>query len=133
MDTHEHKQSLRTPLAKVRGLGSAKEGVEHWWHQRLTSLALIPLTLWFVYAVVTLSGADYKTVAAWGGAPLNAIFLVLLIGTTFHHTVAGCQVVIEDYVHNEVLKTLSLITLKFVAIVLAAAGIFAVLKLALGH
>jgi succinate dehydrogenase / fumarate reductase membrane anchor subunit len=133
MDMHADKKSLRTPLAKVRGLGSAKEGVEHWWFQRMTALALIPLTLWFVYAVIALSGADYKTVAAWAGAPLNAIFLVLLIATMFHHAVLGCQVVIEDYVHHEALKTVSLITLKFTAIVLAAASIFAVLKLALGH
>jgi succinate dehydrogenase / fumarate reductase membrane anchor subunit len=92
--------SYRTPLGRVRGLGSAKEGVAHWWAQRLTALALIPLTLWFVISVVQMIGADPPQVVEWIGSPVTAILLIVLIGATFHHAQLGVQVVIEDYVHT---------------------------------
>ena len=96
--------SLRSPLDRVRGLGAAKEGVAHWWAQRMTALALIPLTVWFVASIVGLAGADYDTTVDWVGRPLPAVLLLLLIAATFHHAQLGLQVVIEDYVHHEGLK-----------------------------
>ncbi len=122
--------SLRTDLGKVRGLGSAKEGTQHWWAQRLTALALIPLILWFVASVAGLAGADIGPVRAWIAQPVTAILLVVLIGVTFHHMQLGLQVVIEDYVHSEWLKITSIILVKFAAVLLAATAAFAVLKIA---
>jgi succinate dehydrogenase / fumarate reductase, membrane anchor subunit len=123
--------SLRSPLGRVRGLGSAKEGVAHWWAQRLTALALIPLTLWFVIAVISLAGAGHARTVAWIASPVPAVLLVLLIAATFYHAVLGLQVVIEDYIHGEVLRLSLILIVKGASIVLAAAAIFAVLKLAL--
>jgi succinate dehydrogenase / fumarate reductase, membrane anchor subunit len=123
--------SLRSPLGRVRGLGSAKEGVAHWWAQRLTALALIPLTLWFVISVISLAGAGHARTVAWIAAPVPAVLLVLLIAATFYHAVLGLQVVIEDYIHNEALRLGLIIVVKAAAVVLGAAAIFAVLKLAL--
>ncbi|MBT5456061.1 MAG: succinate dehydrogenase, hydrophobic membrane anchor protein [Rhodospirillaceae bacterium] len=122
--------SLRTDLGKVRGLGSAKEGTQHWWAQRLTAIALVPLVLWFVASVAGLAGADIGPVRAWIAQPVTAILLVLLIGVTFHHMQLGLQVVIEDYVHAEWLKITGIILVKFTAVLLAAAASFAILKIA---
>ncbi|MGQ0663721.1 MAG: succinate dehydrogenase, hydrophobic membrane anchor protein [Pseudomonadota bacterium] len=124
--------SMRSELGRARGLGSAKEGVSHWWAQRVTAVALIPLSLWFVAEVVGLAGADQRAVAAWIGAPVPALLLVLLLAATFHHAQLGLTVVIEDYVHREGLKIAGLLLVKGAAAVLGAAGIFAVLRLALG-
>ncbi|NIA68244.1 succinate dehydrogenase, hydrophobic membrane anchor protein [Pelagibius litoralis] len=121
--------SLRSPLGRVRGLGSAKDGTGHWWAQRLTALALIPLTVWFCVAVVSLSGADHAAVAAWAGSPLVAGLLILLIAATFYHAYLGVQVVIEDYVHSEMFKIAGLLLAKAAAIVLALTGILSVLLL----
>jgi succinate dehydrogenase / fumarate reductase, membrane anchor subunit len=123
--------SLRSPLGRVRGLGSAKEGVAHWWAQRVTALALIPLTLWFVIAVISLAGADHAQAVRWIASPAPAVLLVLLIVATFYHAVLGLQVVIEDYIHPESLRMALILAVKGAAILLAAAAIFAVLKLAL--
>ena len=123
--------SLRTDLGRVRGLGSAKEGAAHWWAQRVTAVALIPLSLWLVGALASLAGAEVGAVRAWIANPIVAITLVLLIGVTFHHMQLGMQVVIEDYVHTEWAKISGIVLVKFGAVVLAAAGIFAVLKIAL--
>jgi succinate dehydrogenase / fumarate reductase, membrane anchor subunit len=123
-------QSLRTPLGRVIGRGSAKEGVEHWWRQRLTAVALVPLALWFVATLLVHLGGDYSQAAQWIGAPVPAILMVLLIGTTFYHAALGMQVVIEDYVHTEWVKLAMLVVLRFGCLVLAVAGIFAVLRLA---
>jgi succinate dehydrogenase / fumarate reductase membrane anchor subunit len=124
--------SMRSPLGRVRGLGSAKEGVHHWWMQRVTAVALIPLTLWFVFAVAGIGGLDYEAARAWIGHPLVAIALILLIAATFYHAKLGVQVVVEDYVHCEAAKLVSLLAVKFAAIVLATAAIFAVLKISFG-
>jgi len=121
---------FRTPLARVRGLGSAKEGVAHWWAQRLTAIALVPLTLWFVISIVGMVGADRPMVVAWLGHPVTAILLILLIAATFHHAQLGMQVVIEDYVHTGWLKWTSILFVKAVALVLALAAIFAILRIA---
>ncbi len=125
-------RSMRTPLARVRGLGSAKEGVHHWWAQRLTALALVPLTLWFVVSVAGLAGMDHAAAVAWIGSPAVTVLLVLLVTATFWHAQLGVQVVIEDYVHREAVKLVALIAVKFAAVLLAIASIFAVLRLAFG-
>ena len=123
---------MRSPLSRAMGLGSAKEGVEHWWAQRVTALALVPLTVWFVIAVIELAGADRALFVEWVRHPLPAVFLVLLLIATFYHGALGLQVVIEDYVESEGLRLGLLIAVRLAAIVFAARGIFAVLKLALG-
>lgn len=121
---------LRSPLGRVMGLGSAKEGVAHWWAQRVTAVALVPLIIWFVIALIGLTGADRSAVVAWLHAPLPAIATVLMLIAVFYHMALGVQVVIEDYVHSEWSKITLLLINKFVAFVLAAAGIFAVLRIA---
>ncbi len=123
---------MRTPLGRARGLGTAKAGVAHWWAQRLTALALIPLSIWFVVAVITHIGADYTVARAWIGQPVNAGLFILLIAATFHHAQLGIQVVIEDYVHGEATKLAVLITVKGAAIVAGLAAILAVLSIVFG-
>ena len=126
------RSSMRSPLARAIGLGSAKEGVEHWWAQRITALALVPLTVWFVVEVIALAGADRALFVDWVRHPVPAVLLVLLLIATFYHGALGLQVVIEDYVENEALRFGLLIVMRLAAIVLAVLGIFAVLKLSLG-
>jgi len=123
---------MRSPLGRAIGLGSAKEGVEHWWLQRITAVALVPLTLWFVIAVIRLVGADLDSLRDWVGNPLPAILLVLLLIATFYHASLGLQVVIEDYVHTELSKLGLLIIVRLACFALAVAGIFAVLSMAVG-
>ena len=122
----------RSAIARVRGLGSAKEGVQHWWVQRLTALALVPLSIWFVAGLVSLAGAPQADAAAWIARPLNATLMILTLGLTFHHAQLGLQVVIEDYVHAEGPKLALLILVKLLALALALAGALAVLRLMIG-
>jgi succinate dehydrogenase / fumarate reductase membrane anchor subunit len=110
---------LRTPLGRARGLGSAKEGVAHWWAERLTAIALVPLTIWFVVAIVELTGADRAIVAGWLGRPFNFGAVLLLVGVSIHHAQLGAQVVIEDYVKAKAVRVAALIALKLVAVLLA--------------
>lgn len=124
--------SLRSPLGRARGLGSAKQGVHHFWVQRVSAAALVPLSLWFVFSVARLHGADYAAVKHWVSAPSVAVALVLFLATLFYHSMLGVQVVIEDYVGHEGARLASLVLSKFVHAILAAASIFAVLKVALG-
>ncbi|MGH7116231.1 MAG: succinate dehydrogenase, hydrophobic membrane anchor protein [Stellaceae bacterium] len=123
---------LRSPLGRAIGLGSAKEGVEHWLVQRITAVALVPLALWFVAAVVGLVGADFDTMQGWVGRPLPAILLVLLLIATFYHAALGLQVVIEDYVQAALARIGLVILVRLACVVFAVAGIVAVLSLALG-
>jgi succinate dehydrogenase / fumarate reductase membrane anchor subunit len=120
---------LRSPLGRALGLGSAKEGVDHWWAQRITAIALVPLTLWFVIAVLELIGAGLPTFAAWVGHLLPAVLLILLLVATFYHGALGLQVVIEDYIENEALRLGMMIVMKLAATLLAVLGIFAVVKI----
>ncbi|MDP6390823.1 MAG: succinate dehydrogenase, hydrophobic membrane anchor protein [Alphaproteobacteria bacterium] len=124
--------SLRTPIGRARGLGSAKSGLHHWWMERITAVALIPLTLWFVVALVGLTGADHATAVAWLQTPLNAILMLLLIVATFHHMQLGLQVMIEDYIHAEGLKITMVIVEKLASFGLAVACGVAVLKVSFG-
>ncbi len=122
---------LRTPLARARGLGSAKEGVSHWWRQRLSGIALAPLGIWFVLALIPRIGADHEAIIAWMASPWVALMLVLLVVALLYHAQLGLQVVIEDYVHTEFAKLGLLIATKFLTVVLGLAGVLAVLRVAL--
>ena len=122
---------MRSPLGRAIGLGSAKEGVEHWWRQRMTAVALVPLVLWFVIAVIGLVGADRAAMVAWVHNPMTAVLLILLLVATFYHAALGLQVVIEDYIHGEAMRLTVLVIMRFLCIVFVVRGILAVLKLAL--
>jgi succinate dehydrogenase / fumarate reductase, membrane anchor subunit len=123
---------LRTPLARARGLGSAREGVHHWWAQRLTAIALIPLVVWFAISLVMRSGADYGAVRAWIGSPVVMVLLILTIAIGLHHGQLGLQVVIEDYVHGDGFKLALIVAVRFVAVLFGLAAIVAVLRIGFG-
>ena len=124
--------SLANPLRQVLGSGSAKGGVQHWWLQRLTSLALVPLTVWFVVSLLALPSFTHATVVAWIGQSWTALLLVLLVLIAAWHSQLGLRVIVEDYVHDAGAKTVTLVLLAFLHVLVAAAGVFAVLKVALG-
>ncbi len=124
--------SLRTPLGKALGLGSAKDGTGHWWSQRVTAAALAILGLWFAIALASLDGFDFQTVRLWLGAPLNSILLIILVATLFYHSSLGVQVVIEDYVHEDGAKVVALVLAKFIHLFAAVVGIFAVMRISFG-
>jgi succinate dehydrogenase / fumarate reductase membrane anchor subunit len=126
-------QRYRAPLGRVRGLGSAKEGVQHWWVQRLTAVALVPLSLWLVVSIIQLAGADHAAVAAWLAAPLPLGLMLVLVVATFWHAQLGLQVVIEDYVHAEAPKIVLLVLVKFACLALGLAAILALLFNAFGR
>ena len=123
--------SLRTPLSKVIGRGSAGEGVGHWWVQRVTAVALLPLTAWFVISLLGQSLQSYDAMRGWLGQPWVAVPTILLVFTLAWHSKLGVQVVIEDYVSGKAAKTTLLLLSTFVHIGAAVAGIFAILALAL--
>jgi succinate dehydrogenase / fumarate reductase, membrane anchor subunit len=124
--------SLRSPLRRVLGLGAAKEGVSHWWSQRITAVALVLLTLWFVTSLVSLPSFSHGSIVDWIGAPLNAVLLVLLTGTLIYHSQLGVQVVVEDYVTHHGLKIATMLLINFMHVALGALGIFAILRIAFG-
>ena len=124
--------SLKTPLGRVRGLGSAKDGTQHWWAQRLSAIALVPLGIWLTLSLASLSGAGRAEVAAWLQSPLAALAMIGFLGIGFWHLKLGLQVVIEDYVHGEAGKLTLLIVNTFGCVIFAAAGILSVLKLFVG-
>ena len=121
--------SRRSALGQVRGLGSAKDGTGHWWSQRLTALALVPLSLWFMISLVALAGADHATVVAWIASPMVAGLLILLVAATFYHAYLGLQVVIEDYIQGEGWKLTLLLVSQAAAIVLGLAGVLSILMI----
>ena len=123
---------MRSPLGRVLGLGSAKEGVEHWWRQRITAIALVPLTLWLVVGVIGLVGADRAALVVWLHNPMSAVLMIVLLAATFYHAALGLQVVIEDYIHGEAMRLTALTLVYGLCILLALRGIVAVLQLALG-
>ena len=123
---------LRTPLSRARGLGSAKEGVHHFWAQRITAVALIPLVAWFAISLIMMSGADYAVVRAWIGSPAVMVLLLLTIVIGLHHGQLGMQVVIEDYVHNEGMKLTLIVLLRFTAVFFGLAAIVAILRIGFG-
>ena len=124
--------SLRSPLGRARGLGSAKSGTDHWWAQRLTALALIPLVIWFVISMIVVTGADHEGALAFISSPINAVLLTLLIVAVFHHGQLGLQVVIEDYIHTKWLEVALILAVKGAATFLGVASVYAVIAIALG-
>lgn len=122
-------KSLRSELGRVRGLGSAKEGVQHWWMQRVTAIALIPLSLWFVATIVCLSDVDRATAIWWLGSPMTFGLMSLFLVALIYHAVLGLQVVIEDYIHSHATKLVLLVLLQFAGFALAAAGIVSMLMI----
>ncbi|MGE0483425.1 MAG: succinate dehydrogenase, hydrophobic membrane anchor protein [Gammaproteobacteria bacterium] len=124
--------SLRSPLGRVRGLGSAKSGAHHWLHQRLTAIAIVPLSLWFVNALLTHMHDDHATLVAWIGSPLVAALLIALLVAVFYHAKLGLQVVIEDYFHDDLVKVALLVAMKLGLAFGALLGVVAVLKISFG-
>lgn len=122
---------MRSSLGRVRGLGSAKEGVGHWWAQRVTAIALVPLSIWFVCAAISLMGADYAAYVAWIGNFGNALLMILTVLVLFYHASLGMQVVIEDYVSSEMPRIIVLLAVKFVLYAFAASCVLAVLLVAM--
>jgi succinate dehydrogenase / fumarate reductase, membrane anchor subunit len=122
----------RTPIAKVRGLGAARSGLQHWKMQRLTAIANVLLVLWFMFSAMALSGSGYDQVRAWLASPVTASLVVLLIISTFYHARLGLQVVIEDYVHHEGARIASLVAIALILLALAVTCIVAVLTVAVG-
>lgn len=122
---------MKTPIAKVRGLGSAGNGTHHWWIQKLLALALIPLTIWFVASVVQMTNADYRTVMTWMSSPVSATLMLIFMVTGIYHLKLGLQDVIEDYIPNEGLKFTLQIAISFGCILLAVVSVFSILKIAL--
>ena len=124
--------SLKSPLANVLGSGSAKDGTDHWWAQRVSAIALLVLGLWFAVSLVMLESLAFEAVFRWATRPFNGVMLLSLTLTLAWHSSLGIQVVIEDYVHGPALKTLSLIINKLLHIFLAIAGVYATVNMALG-
>jgi succinate dehydrogenase / fumarate reductase membrane anchor subunit len=124
--------SLRSPLGRILGRGSAKEGVHHWWLQRLTSVALLPLSIGFVASLLALPALDYASLLAWLRQSGTALGLILFVLVAARHSQLGMRVVIEDYVHGAGLKTVALVLIDFAHVLIGAAAVFAVLKVALG-
>lgn len=120
----------RSALGKARGLGSAKGGSRHWWAQRGSALALIPLVFWLALAVAFWPHADYAEFMQWVAAPWNTILLISFIIATFYHSILGLQVIIEDYVHTDWAKILSILSMKLILAFLALASVFATLRIA---
>jgi succinate dehydrogenase membrane anchor subunit len=126
-----NRRSFRSPLARALGLGSAKSGVQNWWAERVTAVALVPLCLWFVASIVAHSGSDYAAFIAWIRSPLATSGMVLLLIALFHHTALGLQVVIEDYVHSGV-GLAAIVAVRLGCYGLAVIGIVATLRISFG-
>ena len=123
---------METPIARVRGLGSARSGAHHWWMERLTSVATLVLFVWLIVSVMILPDLSYGTVTDWLSDPLAAVPMLLLIVGTFWHLKLGLQVVIEDYVHEDGTKLFAITLLNFFVIGAGALAFFSVLKIAFG-
>ena len=124
--------SLRTPIARARGLGPGHAGVHHWTVQRLTALSNVPLVLWFIFSAVALSGATYAETVEWLASPVTATLMVLLVISVFYHAKLGLQVIVEDYVHHQGAKMAALAALTLALFGLAVACIVATLSVSLG-
>lgn len=122
--------SVQTPLGRVRGLGSAKSGVTHFWHQRVTAVALVPLVVWFVWSVARYAGAPYADVLEFFHNPFNAAAMLLFVIASLYHMVLGVQVVIEDYITSEGMKLALLLTTNFAAFAVGVICVIAVLRIA---
>ncbi len=123
--------SMKTPLAEARGLGTAKSGLAHWWHQRLTAIAMIGLVAWMCVIIVMLVGADYAGAIAILSHPVNAALIMLFIGVGFWHSSLGLQVVLEDYVAHEGVRLALIVAIRMVLVLLGAVSLLSMLKIAL--
>ena len=124
--------SMRTPLGKVRGLGSAKDGTEHFWHQRVTAVANVPLIAFFIVVLVMLQGADFETARSFIASPLVAVVMLLVVLAGIYHMKLGMQIVIEDYVPGELARVIWLMANTFFCAFVGLASIFAVIKISVG-
>ncbi len=124
--------NLRSPLGRAIGAGCAKQGVQHWWTQRLSAVALVPLAIWFAVSMLSLPSHDYSTVSAWMAQGWTSVFLILFVLSAAWHSQLGVRVVVEDYVHDSGTKSLALALVTFFHVVVAVAGVFAILKVAFG-
>ena len=124
----EH-DTMRAPLSRATGLGSAHNGVKHWWVQRVSAIALVPLMLWFIAAIIAHTGDDYTTFVAWMRNPITDILMILLLFALFYHTALGLQVVVEDYVHSSA-KFSVIIAMRLACFALTVVGIVATLHFA---
>lgn len=125
------REDMRTPLARSIGLGTAKDGVHHWWMQRVSAIALVPLTVWFIAAVIAQAGADYTAFVAWMRNPITDLLMVLLLIALFYHVALGLQVIVEDYVHSAA-RFAVVVAVRLVCFTLGAAGILATIRISLG-
>ncbi|HLM41088.1 MAG TPA: succinate dehydrogenase, hydrophobic membrane anchor protein [Microvirga sp.] len=125
--------SMRTPLARVKGLGAAGHGVEHWWLHRVTAVSNVPLIISFVIIVAALAGSSYEGAVAIVSHPLTAILLLLAVISVTNHMRLGMQIIIEDYVHDKGYKIAAVIANNFYATIIAVACIYAILKVSLGR
>ena len=124
-----NEQWMQSPLRRAQGLGSAGAGMEHWLMQRVTAVALIPLSLWFVALLIALTGSHYNVVIAWLRAPVVTILMVLLLIMLCQHMALGLQVVIEDYVHSDRVKIPAVVAIRYACLGLAVAGFIATLHI----
>ena len=122
---------FRSPLSRARGLGSAKEGVHHWWMQRVTAIALIPLVVWFAISLVMLTGADFAVVRAWIGSPLVMVLLTLTIVVGLYHGQLGLQVVWEDYTSGAA-RVVMIVLTKFLAVLFGLGAVLAIMRIGFG-
>jgi succinate dehydrogenase / fumarate reductase membrane anchor subunit len=127
------RKQTRTSFDRTQGLGSAREGVGHWWMQRVTALALIPLTLWFAASLIAHIRGDYSVLILWLRSPFTSVAMVLLLTALFYHMALGLQVVVEDYVHSDRIKIPAVAVIHLASFALAAAGIVTTLRIAFGE
>ena len=123
---------LRTPLSRARGSGAAGHGAAHWVAERVSAIALVPLSLWMVYAAIFISRSDYARAAGFVAQPVNAVLIILVLGVSGWHMHAGARVVVEDYMHKMLGRSALLLLNLFVAVLVTALAVFSVLKVALG-
>ncbi|HQT75470.1 MAG TPA: succinate dehydrogenase, hydrophobic membrane anchor protein [Rhodopila sp.] len=131
INTVPHTDIMRSSLGRARGLGSARAGAHHWWMQKLLSLALVPLTIWFVFSAIQLTGVDHQGMVAWMHSPWRMGLMAALVIATFHHLHLGLQVVLEDYVHHEPTKVAAITLLKGLCVLLAIVCLVSILKIGL--
>lgn len=124
--------SLRSPLGRVLGSGSAKDGTARWWAERLTLVALVPLTLWFLFSLVLLPSLDFAVIRAWMAVPMSGLLSLLLVAVLTYHAYLGTAVIVEDYVHADGPKLLLMVSLRFLYVLCGGASIFAILRIAVG-
>jgi len=124
--------SLRSPMGRVLGLGSARDGTTHWWAQRVTAVALVPLALWFVLSLLSLPDFDYETVRTWLSVPITGFLALLLVGVLSYHSYLGTIVIVEDYVTSSGMKVLTLMILRFLYVLAGGAAMFATLRVVFG-